>query len=558
MSSVSSHFQQRGQRTILWIVGATVVMIAAAILGSVVLMLLAARTLDHIESLDERALIQRTIARDLKRMTRELTSATVWDDAVKAFAGPVDNGWVDVNFAEYYSKYFGYDVTFVVRDGAIIYASKAGARAPSPAVDQLARDASTLIGRVDGRARVVHAKDGHSVDGVSTASGLVRSGGDIYLVVASDVLAETAPMAALDRRSPAVVVSARRADLAYVQGLREDLGIEGLILAPHVAASEIEVDLHDPDGTLIGVAAWPPREPGMSLLRHAAPWLGAVFAALVGCASILFLRVGEALRRLEANRLALIEAKEAAEAANIAKTRFLALMGHEIRTPLNGVLGMAQVMQIDSLSDQQRDRLGVIQDSGQALLALLNDILDMARLEGRSLPLRVEPFDVSQLVEDVRALFAGAATSRGVALNCDVHPACHGAWLGDPIRLRQILSNLIANAVKFTDRGGVGIRVSPAAEGLRFEIEDTGAGIAPEDISCLFQMFSQVDASSTRRHEGSGLGLAISYQLVSLMGGIMGVNSTLGVGSNFFFEAPLRRSERPQADLKNAGANWAD
>jgi signal transduction histidine kinase len=519
-------------------------MVAAAIIGSIALMLLAARTLDHIESLDERALVQRTIARDLTRMTRELTSASVWDDAVKATSVPVDGAWADSNFGEYYAKYFNHDLTFVLRDDQVIYAAMAGVRVNPHRLGALARDSSGLVRPVADQARIVHARGGHSLDAVSTAEGLIRSDDELYLVVASDILAETPAMASQNLGSPAVIVSARRVGTAYVRGLRQDLGIDDLVFTDRPAADQIVVPLRDPAGRTIGAASWPPTEPGTTLLRHAAPWIGLVFLALVACASVLFFRVNEALHRMEASRLALVEAKEEAEAANAAKTQFLSNMSHEIRTPLNGVLGMNQIMEADELSIRQRDRLAVVTTSGLALLALLNDILDMARLEGRKLRLSSEPFDLAALVNEACVLFSGAAATKAITLTCEVSSACRGQWIGDAVRLRQVLSNLIANAVKFTDRGSVTVRAIAVGAIVRFEVQDTGMGIAHDDQSRLFKIFSQVDQSSTRSHDGSGLGLAISRDLVALMGGHIEVDSAVGAGSLFYFEVPLRRAER--------------
>ncbi|MDR7116032.1 ATP-binding protein [Caulobacter sp. BE254] len=538
----------RGVRSLHWIVGAAVVLVAVSVLGGLALMLFAAQSLDRLESQDERELVQRTIQRDLQRMARELTSATVWDDAAKAMGPPVDMAWADVNFGEYYHQYFQHDLTFVVRDGQVTYGSLAGARVSASALGALPDDAKPLIARVLAKATAAHRAKRFSLEGSTTDSGLVRSGDEIYLVVAADVIAETAPLAARQQAaSPAIAVTARRVSTAYTRGLQKDLGIEGLVLVAESKASDHSVPLHDINGQPIGGFAWPARDPGMSLLKAGAPWIVLVFAALVVAALILFLRVTDTLNKLSASRSALIAAKEEAEAANAAKTQFLANMSHEIRTPLNGVLGMTQVMQADQLPDRQRDRLDVIHHSGQALLALLNDILDMARLESGGVRLRAEPFDLEILVEATCALFSGAAANKGIALTFAVAPGCEGAWIGDPIRLRQVLGNLVANAVKFTHHGSVRIEVLASDTGLRFEVRDTGVGIAPEHRPRLFKIFSQIDGSSTRAHEGSGLGLAISHDVVALMGGVIGVDSTPGAGSTFHFDVPLRRarSERP-------------
>jgi len=544
----------RGVRSLHWIVGATIVLVAVSVLGSVALMLFAARSLDRLESQDERELVQRTIQRDLQRMTRELTSATVWDDAARAMGPPVDLAWADINTGAYYHQYFQHDLTFVMRDGRMIYGSLAGARVSADALGALPNDVAPLIAAVDAKARIAHRAKRFGLKASTTEAGLVRSGDEIYLVVAADVIAETAPLAAAQQVTPpAVVVTARRISTAYTRGLRQDLGIDGLSLIAESRSSDTSVPLHDIRGQPIGALGWTAQDPGTSLLKAGAPWIVLVFAALLAAAVVLFLRVTDALRKLADSRRALIAAKEEAEAANAAKTQFLANMSHEIRTPLNGVLGMAQVMQADQLPDHQRDRLDVIHQSGQALLALLNDILDMARLESGGVRLRAEPFDLPILVEATCALFSGAAANKGIALTFATAPGCEGAWIGDPIRLRQVLGNLIANAVNFTHQGSVRVEVRTSETGLRFEVRDTGVGIAPEHRPRLFKIFSQVDNSMTRAYQGSGLGLAISQDVVTLMGGRIGVDSTPGAGSTFHFEVPLHRPRTERPTLRVVG-----
>jgi signal transduction histidine kinase len=538
----------RGLRSIHWIVGASTILVAVSVLGSLALMLFAARSLDHMESQDEHQLVERTVQRDLERMARDLTSATVWDDAAQAMGPPIDKAWADVNFAEYYHQYFGHDLTYIVRDGEVIYGSLAGARVSALTLGALPRDAAPLVARVAAKAAITHSDKRFSLEGSTSEGGLVHSGDEIYLVVASDAIAETAQVARAQQRvPPAVVVTARRVGAAYIRGLQKDLGIEGLVLTTHTAPGVSSVPLLDITGHPVGALTWPARDPGMSLLKAGAPWLALGFVALGAAAVVLFLRVADALRKLTTSQRALIAARDEAETANAAKTQFLANMSHEIRTPLNGVLGMTQIMQADQLPERQRVRLDVIHNSGQALLALLNDILDMARLESGRVRLRAESFEPVALVESTRALFSGAAANKAIGLSCELAPGCESAWIGDPVRLRQVLGNLVANAVKFTHQGSVRITVSPSATGLRFEVRDTGVGIDPEHHPRLFKIFSQVDGSLTRDHEGSGLGLAICRDLVALMGGAIGVDSFPGRGSTFHFEVPLQRvrAERP-------------
>lgn len=179
--------------------------------------------------------------------------------------------------------------------------------------------------------------------------------------------------------------------------------------------------------------------------------------------------------------------------------------------------------------------------------AVLNGVIEASRLESGKVALHEEAFDLKALAGSSGAVFSGAAAAKGVSLATEVAPGLEGLWLGDAGRIRQVLSNLIANAIKFTDKGGVVLRVAPAGRKVRFEVQDTGVGIAAEHLDKLFQVFSQVDASFTRAHDGAGLGLAICRELVQLMGGEIGVDSTPGKGSVFHVVLPLQRLQTPHA-----------
>jgi signal transduction histidine kinase/ActR/RegA family two-component response regulator len=255
------------------------------------------------------------------------------------------------------------------------------------------------------------------------------------------------------------------------------------------------------------------------------------------------LRMVGALRNITEAKQAeqrLMQAIAAAEAANTAKSQFLATMSHEIRTPLNGVLGMAQAMEADDLGDVQRERLGVIRESGHSLLAILNDVLDISKIEAGKLDLEEADFDLGEIAEGARHAFAALAETKGVALILNLEPGAGGVYRGDATRVRQILYNLISNAVKFTERGAVTVTVQRRGGRVRFSVSDTGIGIAREDMARLFRKFEQADASTTRRFGGSGLGLAICRQLAELMGGDIRARSTAGAGTTFVAALPLR------------------
>ncbi|MFO1265439.1 MAG: response regulator [Rubrivivax sp.] len=252
------------------------------------------------------------------------------------------------------------------------------------------------------------------------------------------------------------------------------------------------------------------------------------------------------LDRIEATHEAGL-ARDAAVIANRAKGNFLARMSHEIRTPMNGVLGMTELLASTTLDRRQDQCVAAIRSSARNLLEIINDILDFSKIEAGKLELEDGPIDLVDLAEGALELLAERAQSRGLELLGDLPPGLHPAYRGDALRLRQVIINLLGNAMKFTERGQVVLRISGAGatdgapETLRFEIEDSGIGIAPEAQERIFDSFSQVDGSSTRRHGGTGLGLAICRQLVELMGGGIGVHSAPGEGSTFWFTVRLTR-----------------
>jgi signal transduction histidine kinase len=236
-----------------------------------------------------------------------------------------------------------------------------------------------------------------------------------------------------------------------------------------------------------------------------------------------------------------IEARQAAESANRAKGEFLANLSHEIRTPLNGVLGMAQIMRREAAEPTRREQLDVIISAGEDLLSQLNGVLDWTKIDGGKLALEIRTFDLADMVRHVSGPYASLAADSGLAFHVEIDPLASGAWRGDSARLRQVLSNLLSNALKFTREGSLGVRVDLTPDGLCFGVSDTGDGVAEDQLEHIFGAFTQVDASATRDFGGTGLGLAISRSLVELMGGRLFAVSVPGAGSTFSMLVPLER-----------------
>ncbi|HIJ88189.1 MAG TPA: PAS domain S-box protein [Desulfuromonadales bacterium] len=259
-----------------------------------------------------------------------------------------------------------------------------------------------------------------------------------------------------------------------------------------------------------------------------------------------YLAVKEDITEKRKIQAELISARDKAEAATLAKSQFLATMSHEIRTPMNGVIGMSNLLLETDLSEEQRQYAEIVNKSGENLLGLINDILDFSKIEAGKLDMEIIDFDIRTTMEDTAEMLAMRASQAGLELICHIDPAVPEYLKGDPGRLRQIITNLAGNSIKFTSQGEIGISAAVASEDngfvvIRFEITDTGIGIPENRRAALFTPFTQVDGSTTRKYGGTGLGLAICKQLTELMGGEIGIESEEGKGSTFWFTARFEK-----------------
>jgi two-component system sensor histidine kinase/response regulator len=335
--------------------------------------------------------------------------------------------------------------------------------------------------------------------------------------------------------SPAQLLGGNAADFYYRREARERM-LQALM--SQKALTNLEIELRRKDDSPVWVIA------NMSLVEQESDQV-VIEGTLVNITD---------QKRLEEQ---LREAKEAAEAASQAKSYFLANMSHEIRTPMNGVIGMTELLLDSPLTPEQREYLSIVAASGRSLLGIINDILDFSKIEARKLDLENISFDLRRKIEGTLHEFRLRAAQKEIQLTCHIEPDVPVRVVGDPVRIRQILVNLVGNAIKFTGQGGVTVRVSRIAQAesaidLQLSVSDTGIGIAPEKLQIIFDPFTQADNSTTRQFGGTGLGLAITAQLVSLMGGTIRLESEVGKGSTFLVTMRLGAAE-PVLGSEEAG-----
>jgi signal transduction histidine kinase len=549
-SALDAGVTRKSHAAVRRLLALSLALVAVVVMGVAALLAGGSRLLNELKIREDQFLVANAVDRISARVVSDMATVTVWDQAYRNLRPGGDVAWMDAEIGGFFALNRGFDRSVAIdAAGVPFYAWSAGQRTdPTAEADFLAK-ARPLIDRVRAleaarRARgPTQATEHEPADG---ASGVVVEGGKRLFVGVTTVTPSVGSR--LRASGPAVIeVTAQALDARMLASLARMRLKRPRILEHGSAAAS--VTLRDVGGRPVGAIAWTPTNPGVAALREALPLvaLGALaFAAVMG---VLGRQIWRVTRELDAYEQAheaavrdLEDARDRAECANVAKSQFLANMSHEIRTPLNGILGMAQVLAMGELPESAREQANIIRNCGETLLGLLNDVLDLSKIEAGRMELSSEPFDLAAAIEGAAQAFAGAARAKGIGFRVEVDPALGGAWLGDAGKLRQVIGNLASNAVKFTAAGEVRVTARLSPDGVEVSVSDTGVGIPPADLARLFQRFSQVDPTSTRRFGGTGLGLAISRELVALMGGAITVQSTVGQGSTFMIRAPLRRA----------------
>ena len=517
---------------------AAIIPVGAIVLVSMLLVLglgtLGLQNADTYEIERERDQLGNAFRAAAEQVGWELTPQVYWQEAFnQVSAGNAD--WIDKNQNTYLYELFGYTRIYTLdANDQPISAFENGAEAPSAAFGAVA---SSVVGPV--RDIRQHSDSSPEVVGRIVQEKVAQDGTKLRLVIVGQleaVAGEPSIVAAatilpdvdatgFDGKPPILIV-VKALDDAFIARISHEFGFAGLKWGAETSDGRATYRITGASGGLVGMLSWIPDKPGDTFFRQITPALITALLVLLLAATIAVL----AMRRFVA-----------AESESRSKSAFLATMSHEIRTPLNGIVGMVDLLDGPDLTSDQRSKLSIIRECSDALLALINDILDLAKIESGLIELDPRDFDLSDAVDAVMHIAGTRARPKGLALIATyplrrIHT--------DETRLRQILLNIVGNAVKFTETGDIRVDVVEldtrnGVDWLRFAVADSGIGIAPDRRHRLFHEFSQVDAGIIRRFGGSGLGLAICARLTTALGGEIGVDSEAGKGSTFWFTLPV-------------------
>jgi signal transduction histidine kinase len=456
----------------------------------------------------------------VERTKVTLLDYAVWTDAYDNILAE-DIDWIASNISD--SDTF--DLVLVQRPHDTALGWDAG---EGPRTDLLEPEAIATVNRL---------LDDLPVQMDSVAAAYVRSGDRLwYLAIARVVPQDEIPTDVTDAELPRLIIGFR-----VTTDLFRDLGrqfmIENLAVSQERAPGEDVIALDDVDGRPIGWVSWMPPTPGRTVLRAA---LWPLLGLMVAVAAVVLLVSRELLksaRRLEA-------ALKQARAADLMKSEFLGNVSHELRTPLNGIIGVGQLLQMREQEPEARELLDILLSSAQSQLRLVDGLLDITRIESGTVSLAQEPFDPAGVLDDTARLMAPDIEKKRLTLNVTIAADTRQRVLGDMLAFRQIATNLIGNALKFTERGSITVELAMRKSGgVILVVSDTGVGIDPAEHNRIFKRFVQVEGASTRRFGGVGLGLAITHGLVDLMGGSIRLTSALGSGATFTVELPLPRAD---------------
>ena len=556
--------QHMARRSVKFLNPVSLVLVGSLVLIAMMVtsIALTASNIEHEFDSREKGLIENGIKIEIARVNGGVESQTLWDDAVLHLDNKLDPRWAKQYLTEYLWANGHYDLVYVLdRDDRPVYATEDRQPVGLQAFEALRARLVPTIASVRQReaARGPMVLGDPRVPVPIRDQAIVRSGKDRFIITADLVQPDNSIGAAPSRRG-AILLAGQRIDSIFLHKIEQQYLIHDLRMVPvdqGARPGELSFQVGDASDPASFRLAWKRNSPTAKLLLTAGPPLLMVLLALAS-APLMVMVSDRRNQKLKTSA-------EAAKMASLAKSGFLATMSHEIRTPMNGILGMARIMKGGALPHVQRERLDIILESSEALIAILNNALDLSKIESGKLELENEPFALAELAQAARNAFSAIAIQQDLELVVQVSPEAAGAFRGDAHRIRQVLHNLLSNAIKFTQHGGITLKVDASGGMARFVVSDTGCGISPDRIDKLFEKFVQEDASTTRRYGGSGLGLAICRELTEARGGGVSVTSELGRGTTFTVTLPLEPCEipsvlvqAPSADEPRISAEAAD
>jgi len=511
-----------------------------AMLVFILSMVIWAREVDIKARMREESLVRQGTISRIAEVERSISPQTDWGEALAHLDHRFDREWARRNLTAYLAQAGEFETIFVIgADGRPRYASRRGQDTPL-ALYEAYRGTDALLADVrEGERRrgpIAPPAPGaprRMLTRPIQASAFFVDHGEVHLATASLVQPDFGDLLPKGDRAP-IVLAVSPMDAAVLAPLRERFQLDGLtasLQGPRTGRRLAQVQFPTLRGGPAIDLTWAPQRPGTELLRAAILPILLVIAAFAAVGAAMVHRARRAAAQLIAS--------------NRAQSEFLANMSHEIRTPLNGVVAIAGVLEKTALNARQAELVGVIRSSGETLERLLSDVLDLSKIETGALAIETEPFHLAETLRGVAALCGPRGEEKGVSLRVEIPPAAEAMVLGDVVRVKQVVTNLVSNAVKFTEQGHVTLRLKAGRipDAWRIEVEDTGVGFDPAKKSRIFARFQQADGSVTRRYGGSGLGLSICRQLVDLMGGSLDCDSRPGSGSTFTVELPLPRAE---------------
>lgn len=491
--------------------------LAALALGAMAVfvfsLLLWAQAVDRNVQLRAQALVERGVASSIAEIERTLLSETNWDEAVVNLDNRFDPSWANDNLDDYFALGVNFEHLFVLdRDNRPVYARRHRDRIDTSAFAGVA-GADAVIAKVRrAEARSTRPR------GPIQASEIVANGGRVRLVTAT-LVRPGAGAARLRHRYAPIVLTTLPLDNGSLSRLQQRFQLEDLKIGGE-AAGRAQVSLPSSSGGPRLVLTWKAERPGAKIARASIAPITLVLLVFGGVGAVMMARIHAAGVQLYASHKA--------------QNDFLANMSHEIRTPLNGVNAIAAALGKTDLTPAQAEMVQIIHGSGMALERVLSDVLDLSRIETGGVKLVNAPFHLADAVRSVVALSSARAEDKALDLILDIEAAAETAVSGDAVRVKQVLVNLVSNAVKFTSDGYIAVVVRQEPDDWwRIDVQDTGIGFEPGDAERLFRRFQQLDASTTRRHGGSGLGLTITQRLVTLMGGQIEAVGAPGEGATF-------------------------